>query len=66
MRVATWNPKVVEPAAQIAHEPVPGTDDLSARERLEAAHRARPPFQMLMVALDALLLHLAPDVYDLR
>ncbi len=42
------------------------TNDLRTRERLETAHRARPPFQMLMVTFDALLLHLAPDVLDLR
>ncbi len=40
--------------------------DLCAGERLEAAHRPRPPFQMLMVALDALLRELARDVLDLR
>src|SRR4051794_16714883 len=64
--VGIRNTECVEPAAQIPHEPMPCTDDLSTRERLETTHRPRPPFQMLMVALDALLHHLAFDVLDLR
>ena len=35
--VATRNTEIVEPATQIAHEGVPGADDLSAWEGLEAA-----------------------------
>ena len=29
-RVATWSADLVEPGAEIAHEGVPGTDDLGA------------------------------------
>ena len=40
-------------------------DNLGARQPLEAAHRAGPPLEVLMVALDALLHQLAGDVRHL-
>ncbi len=64
--IANRTTDVVKRVAQIAHEGVSGTDDLRTWQRLEAAHRACPPFQMLMVTLNPLLLHLAFDVHDLR
>ncbi len=66
VRFASWNHDVVEAATQIAHEPVSLADHLGTGQRLEAAHRPSPPFQMLMVALDPLLHLLASDVRDLR
>ncbi len=66
VRVVTWNSKVVEPVAEIAHKPAPCTNDLRTWQHLEAAHRAYPPFEMLMVTLDALLFQLAPDVHNFR
>ncbi len=66
MHFATRRTEVIEPITQITHEGVPSADDLRTGERLEATHRSRPPFEMLMVALNALLLQLAPDVHDLR
>ena len=45
---------------------MPLTNDLRTWECLEATHRARPTFEMLMVALNALLYDLARDVLDLR
>ena len=63
---ASGNPKVVESVTQIPDKPMTHTDDLRTRERLEATHRSCPTFEMLMATLDALLLHLAPDVHDLR
>ncbi len=55
-----------KPTPEIAHEAVSLADDLSTGERLEAAHRTRPAFKMLMVALNPLLHHLAFDVLDRR
>lgn len=57
------NPTVVEAVAEIAHEPITLADDLGTPECLEAAHRASSSFEMLMVTLNPLLLHLAPDVH---
>ena len=50
-RLASSNPKVVESVAQIAHDPMPGTNDLSTRERLEATQRAYPPFTLRVPVL---------------
>jgi len=57
---------IVASIAQIPHESVPLADNLRTGQRLEATHTARAPCEMLVVALDALLLHLAGDVLDLR
>jgi hypothetical protein len=64
-RIAIRNTESVEPTAQIAHEPMTLADDLRTWQRLEPAHRARPPFQMLVVPLNALLHYLPCDVFDL-
>ncbi len=56
----------IEAIAQVAHEAVAVADGLGTSESLEAAHAARAPFEVLVVALDRLLLHLARDVLRLR
>ncbi len=54
-RVAPLYPKRVEAFAEIADEPVTGTDRLGASNHLEATHQSIPPFQMLMISLNRLL-----------
>ncbi len=66
VHLATWSTKVIESVPQIPQKPMTRTNDLCTRECLEASHRACSSFQMLMVTLNPLLLHLAFDVLDLR
>lgn len=63
--IANGSRYIVEPIAQIAHESVSLADTLGTGQRPEPAHTAYAALEMLMVALDALLLHLASDVLDL-
>jgi len=66
MWVTGWFAQPVELIAQVAHEAMAVTHDLSASEWLEAAHTACPPFEVLVITLDPLLLHLARDVLRFR
>ncbi len=58
--------QAVEAVAQVAHEAVPVAYHLRAAEPLEPTHTPRAPFEVLVVALDPLLLHFARDVLRLR
>src|SRR4051794_27497283 len=59
-------PQVVEAVAQVAEEGVPPAESPGPGERLEPARWAQPPFEVLVVALDALLDRLARLVQDAR
>jgi len=56
----------VEAVPQVAHEAMALTHHPRAAELLEAADTPRPPFEVLVITLDPLLLHFARDVLRLR
>jgi hypothetical protein len=49
------SPEIVEAAAQVAQERVRPAERPRPGQRLEAAHRAQSPLQVLVIPLDALL-----------